>query len=81
MKIEWLNAECTEAIVTRGWFRKVQAHVIRDNAYWTFAATKRRMPRRFDRELDEAMERDRHARHEWVPVAALPSAHLLERKP
>lgn len=27
MKIEWLNAEMTEAIVTRGWFWKRSAHV------------------------------------------------------
>jgi hypothetical protein len=27
MKIEWLNGDLTEAIVTRGWFRKRQAHV------------------------------------------------------
>jgi hypothetical protein len=48
MKIEWLNEDCTEAIVTRGWFRKRRAHIKRDDTWacpttsvWKFVNTGR----------------------------------------
>lgn len=35
MKIQWLNPECTSAVITRGWFRKRTAIVQRTwNAEW-----------------------------------------------
>lgn len=52
MKIEWLNEELTECIVTRGWFRKVRAHLKRDYSdrpvqvgVWRFVSTKRLLSR------------------------------------
>lgn len=80
MKIEWLNDECTEAIVTRGWFRKRWAHVKRGNRLvsgdysdtyrdcWVFAATGRYVGWRTDSALDGDIAR-RKAQRERDRIA------------
>lgn len=87
MKIEWLNAECTEAIVTRGWWRwKRQAHVKRDGG-WFFAVSGRYVSQSIIRALQKAHERAkrdedrRKVDADWTPVrrARLPEARLIDR--
>jgi hypothetical protein len=49
MKIEWLNTDLTEAIVTRGWWRPKWTRVVRTcgspvpSYNWWFTATERRV--------------------------------------
>lgn len=94
MKIEFLNADCTEAIVTRGWFAKRQAHVVRvsdihNNCWaWRFVASERRVVDS-DWSLARELEHSRGAElirraeeKDWRPVTGqFPKARLLKRCP
>lgn len=90
MKIEWLNADCTEAIVTRGWFRKSQArvrwHASTEKSGWRYAANDEQCEDWLCAALYDADARERRIRTEarkrsaWQPVARFPKARLLERK-
>ena len=82
MKIEWLNDDCTEAYVTKGWFRKRRAHVYRDkDSYrWTFVTSKRRVEQTFQGWISDRREKAMTTDREWQPVRALPPARLVERK-
>lgn len=87
MKIEFLNPECTEAIVTRGWWRKRQAHVERGSYRWQFVSTGRQVSAWVNARIDAAFSREIRRRddevnagREWVDTAPFPKARLLERR-
>jgi hypothetical protein len=75
MRIEWLNAEFTEAILTRGWWwRRQRAHVQRSDAYWRYQPSGDRVGYDLDQTLDHAMygmraRAQRQANESnWTPV-------------
>lgn len=92
MKIQWLDEACTEAIVTRGWFRKRQAHVKLFGELlgrtWRFLPSRNEV--RQDSWLAICLDSERHARtatprpprrpSDWQPVRALPPARVVGRK-
>jgi hypothetical protein len=87
VKIEWLNDEMTEAIVTVGWFRKRQARVrIEHNVYsadsWHHVTTGNGLSdaqRRVLNRTRESVFRDRAAAKEWQPVRSLPPARVVSK--
>lgn len=92
MTIEWLDEECTEAIVTRGWFRKESAEVIRNHGgqnnhwNWYFKNTGRcvcdvdySLGETIESRRDWARKRIADSR-DWVDTGRFPKARLLERK-
>lgn len=88
MKIEWLNDEFTEAIVTRGWLLKERAHVSRcadfDGVRWKFVATGRRVSWFVGSQLESWRTFETTHGREWVRIeqaARVPAARLIERKP
>lgn len=89
MKIEWLNDEMTEAIVTRGalWWKK-QAHVKQERdaigpSVWRFVLTGEIIGGELHRLLifdavgiKLRADRERQERN-WQPVRALPPARVV----
>lgn len=83
MKIEWLNRERTEAIVTRGWWRrKRRAHVERFEPEHSWEKRWRFVPSgnlaadiayEVERQRALAIGRDKHDA-DWQPVCDLPVA-------
>lgn len=89
MKIQFLNTDCTEAVVTRGWFRPMRAHVVfkPTDGWWYFALTERRLDHSADSKLCRRMNAEKFAQREreyagkeWIPVDRFPRARLVERK-
>ena len=88
MRIEWLNADMTEARVTRGrlWWRRValvrrlkDGHVI-DKGYtsertlhWVYAAINTWC----GRSMDEALDARRDDERTWVRLEDLPEARVV----
>jgi hypothetical protein len=87
MKIEWLNDDYTEARITKGWFRKRQAHVRRitreewakqgsSKWFWRF------VPSGNDTGLHEMMECCRAealVSDDWQPLSTIPQAKVVRR--
>jgi hypothetical protein len=92
MKIEWLNADCTEVAITRGvWWWKRRAIVRRvvvpetktsvERTSWQYASG-----RPFFERVDLSWRRDieisrRKLDEDWQPITTIPLARLVERKP
>lgn len=80
MKIEWLNPEMTEAVVTRGIFRKRQAQIRRVSTNysdtWVFMSGRSfPYPRTVECHRDAELRlRDRDL--DWQPVRSLPRAEV-----
>ena len=86
MKIEWLNDEMTEAIVTRGWlWLKRRAHVERFEPEHTYDPRWRHVE---SKNVDSSVswececERDyvieqRRLDGDWQPVRSLPKARVV----
>ncbi len=77
MKITWLNDEMTEAVITRGWWRKKQASVVRSKdskdefrhdyewkRHWFFVETGYLIGKGYSIKLEKARQR-RTAEAEW----------------
>lgn len=60
MKVEWLNAKCTEAIVTVGWVRRRQAHLYIEHPgrIWEHKTTGRDVSAWLDWRMDAARARE-----------------------
>jgi hypothetical protein len=79
MTIEWLNSEMTEAIVTRGFWRKERAHVRYVGPYWhswehvpSANSVRDHVAARLHNErVRITKERD------WQPVRPLPKAKVM----
>lgn len=84
MKVQWLNEERTEALVTRGflWWRR-QALVYEDY-HWRYSRTKDRCDDRLNARLDKIRNRVRAREYKnkvWLPVSeGLPTARLEQRQ-
>jgi hypothetical protein len=75
VKVEWLNDDCTEARLTRGWINKVTTVVKRIAYRWFLPNNQECSPgleKRLERAKDSHKERLRRAA--WTPVADLPTA-------
>lgn len=93
MKIEWLNADCTEAIVTRGWWRpkSTVVHLSADTltdlrARWMFSATRRvvqdvnwTLAGELSASYRKAL-RDAADSTDWTDTGRMPKARLLGRR-
>lgn len=90
MTVTWLNAECTEAIVTRGWLRKRQAHVVRTaestiSEQWRFASGRPVAESDWYLAMDLERLRNKELRRnadnrDWVAADDYPKARLMERR-
>ena len=86
MKIEWLNDDCTEAYVIKGWFRKRRAHVrwqqIKPFDYcgWVYLPSERRVVGDVVVDTLNAQRERSRKEQDWQPIRALPPARLVERK-
>lgn len=87
--IAWLNSDYTEAVITRGLIWKEQAHVCRvfdqrlinGAPQWLFKSTQRSVGWLVNSQLESWRSFHRTAGREWIPVAPMPQARLIERKP
>jgi hypothetical protein len=84
MKVTWLNAERTEAIITRGWWWwKRQAQVERTESrpgaytsWWVFTGSRYYVRPSRNRWL-EGQRVDAEQVGDWVPVGTLPVAKVV----
>lgn len=91
MKIEWLDSDMSEAIVTRGVFRKSQARVRwvakplsydADHKVWKYAVSGREVEYDIANSLDEARKQEQKRREhqlDWQPVTPMPQARQVRR--
>jgi hypothetical protein len=81
VNIVWLNDSLTEALVTRGWWRKRQARVylFTEGGTWRYRIDSSRVGFWLDESLDRARvkERKRRTRY-WQPVLPLPKARVAK---